>query len=1848
MNLYAGVSTEGDDGLHISWEDGDRVFCREWLLGANGNRSPVLAVRPVAEHPPPVILHRLAHEYGLKDELGREWAVRPLHLVQEGGRTVLFLEDPGGEPLARLIGGPMEVGSFLGLAISMAAALGKLHLQGLVHKNVKPANILVNCADGQTRLTNFGITSRLPRERQAPEPPEVIAGSLAYMAPEQTGRMNRSIDSRSDLYALGVTFYEMLTGALPFTAFDPMEWVHCHIARRPIAPAERLEEIPNAVSAIVMQLLAKTAEERYQTAGGVARDLCRCLNAWKTEGRIDDFRIGESDTPDRLLIPEKLYGRAREVETLLATFDRIVESGAPELVLVSGYSGIGKSSVINELHKALVPPRGLFASGKFDQYKRDVPYATLAQAFQSLIRPLLGKGEADLVPWRNAFLEGLGPNGQLMVDLVPELKLVIGDQPPIAELPPQDAQRRFQLVFRRFIGVFARPEHPLALFLDDLQWLDSATLDLLEDLLTQSDLKYLMLIGAYRDNEVTATHPLMRKLDTIKAAGGKFQEIALAPLDRENLRQLIADALRSEPVRADPLAELIQAKTGGNPFFAIQFISSLAEEGLLTFDHSLARWAWDVDRIHAKGYTDNIVNLMAGKLTRLPAETQEALQQLACLGNSAETRTLAMALGTSEEQVHTALWPSVSQELVERLASTYRFLHDRVQEAAYSLVPEKQRGETHLRIGRLLAAHTPPENREEAIFDIVNHLNRGAALIASLDEREQLAEFNLLAGKRARASTAYASALTYLAAGGALLAEDRWERRYALTFALELHRAECEFLTGELAAEKRLAALSARAANTVDRAAVTCLQIDLYTTWGRSDRAIAVGLDNLRLLGLDWSPHPTEAEARRAYEHIWSQLGDRRIEQLIDLPLMRNPASLATLDVLSRLVPPAYFTDVHLGILISCRAVSLSLERGNHDESCVHYQFLGTIAGVRFGNYQAGFSFGKLGCDLVEQRGLKRFEARTLMLFGALLVPWTRHVRECRDPLYRALETATQSGDLIYAAYSYTTLIAKFLTAGDPLAEVQREADQGLAFAQHIRFGFAIDVILPQLGLVRTLRGLTPRFGTFDDAQMDERQMEHHFASTPDLALAECLYWIRKLQARFLAGDHAAAVEASWRAERLLSRAELQFEKAEYHFYSALAHAASCDSAPADQRQQHWEALAGHHRQLQVWAESGPANFEDRAALVAAEIARLECRELDAPRLYEKAIRSARANEFIQNEAIACERTAHFYAARAFEDIAAMYLRKARYCYRAWGADAKVRQLDELYPHIRQQEPAPGPLSTIEAPVEHLDLATVIKVSQAVSGEIVLEKLIDTLMRTAIEQAGAERGVLILARGAEQRIAAEATTEGGSVIVHLRDEAVLGTTLPESVLHYVVRTRESFILDDAAVRSSFATDPYVHQRQARSVCCLPLLNQAKLIGLLYLENNLAPRVFAPARTAVLKLLASQAATALETTGLYRDLAEREAKIRRLVDANIIGIFIRSIQGEVDGPIIEANDAFLRIVGYDREDLISGRIRWANLSPSEWHDVDARAVAELKTTGIVSAYEKEYLRKDGSRVPVLVGAATLENGTDGVAFVLDLSDRRRAEAEARDSERRYREVHAELAHASRIDTMGQLTASIGHELKQPITASITNARTARRWLDRETPDVAEAQEALACSINDGLRASAIIDRIRDLTKKAPPRKDPLEINGAIHEVIELTRGEAMKNHVSVQLQLAEDLPIIPGDRVQLQQVILNLIINAIQAMSENSGPRQLLVRTGKEADSGGVRVAVYDSGPGLASSILEHVFEAFHTTKPGGLGLGLSICRSIIEAHGGRLWASANEPRGAIFQFTVPAHADSPS
>lgn len=2067
--------------LATLWEDEEFVLTRR----RSQDRRLLLVRATASARPRATTIARLDHAYALRAELEPLWAARPVALERRGGRSELLMEDPGGEVLARLIGEPWELQPFLRVAIDLAGALTRLHRRGLIHKDIKPSNVLVDVDRGGLWLMGFEITSRVPRERRSPEPPEIIAGTLAYMAPEQTGRMNRSIDARSDLYSLGITLYEMLTGALPFTASDPMEWVHCHIARQPTRPDERVAGIPKPVADIIMKLLAKTAEERYQTAAGAASDLEHCLKCWETDHRIEPFRLGSRDIPDQLLVPEKLYGREAEVGMLVSAFDRVVREGSSEIVLVSGYSGIGKSSVVNELQKVLVPQRALFASGKFDQYKRDIPYATLSQALQGLVRQLLSKDDAELSRWRFELREALGASGSLMVTLIPELALIVGNQPSVVELPPLEAKTRFQQVFRRFLAVFARDEHPLTLFLDDLQWLDRATLDLFEHLGSHSEVRHLLLIGAYRDNEIDPSHHLARTLDAIRHAGGRIQEIMLTPLTRADIGHLIVDALHCTPATAKPLVQLLHEKTGGNPFFAIQFLTGLVEEGLVAFDNDKAAWTWDLASIGAKAYTENVVDFMAAKLRRLPERTRDALGKLACVGNSAQIGTLSTVLEISEAEVDSMLWGGVRAGMVSRVEGTYTFIHDRVHEAAYTLIPLNERVSLHVRIGRTLVSRTPPEECNAKIFEMVNHLDRGLEHIQAAEEREQVAELNLRAGKRARTSTAYASALKYFAAGRSLLRDDCWNSQYSLAFELELHLAECEFLTGDLpTAERRLTELLPYAKTIVDKAGVTHLQTALYLTLDRPDRAIDVGLAYLRHVDIDWSADPADGLVSAELERIWGLLDLRPIEQLIDLPPMVDPSWRATMDVLSGMFAPTLLTQSNLYDLIVLRMTTLSLEHGNCDASCYSYAHINRVLGFRFGEYQSAFRFGKLACDLIEKRGLRRFEARVYASVGAFALPWAGDLLVSREFIKRGFDLADAAGDLTYAVFGFKNLITNLLVSGLPLDEVQREAERGLEYARKARFGFAVDWFSGQLMLLRALRGASLDLNSLDNEGYGDKTYERHLRDQPPLALCACTYWLHKLQACVLSRDIAAGIDAVANATPLLWSTRAFLEAADFHFYAALVHASACDLTTGEERGQHLASLLDHRRQILEWAENCAESFDNRAALLNAEISRLQGRDLDAMRFYETAIRSAHDNRFIQNEGLAHELASRYYQSRDFATIADTYLRNARSCYLRWGAIAKVRQLDHQYAHLRLETGQSVGVSTIAAPVEQLDLATILKVSQTVGGENDLEKLIETLMRAALEHAGAERALLILPLGDELRIAAEACGSDDVVLVETRVEKLLNVSLPNAIVQYVMRTHESLILGDASAESSLFSDDYVRRQKIRSALCLPLLNGGKLTGLLYLENNLLPHVFTPARMSVLKLLVLQAAISLENTRLYSELQEREARIRRLVDANIMGVCIWTLDGE----ITEANDAFLHMLRCSRDDLLSGRVRWRDLTPSEWREGDERALAEIREKGSVQPYEKEFYRMDGSRIPVLLGAALFEKeSTEGVAFILDLTDRKTAEvaliesqenlarteqfslvmathtdlegrwlkvpptlcellgySEAellgrrfhdfthpddvdfewsqcerlirgeiksfdlekrylakggstvwaylnasvvldangaavhlctyikdiseqkiqeyalRQSEERYRTLtetatdvilaidqhstvlfvnsavekafgytreeiigkkitllmpermrhrHAEaigrylktrekriswnavslpglrkdgseidldvsfaevgegndlffsgilrdvtarkrtedrlrkaqdeLAHVTRIATLGEMSASIAHEVAQPLDAIVTNAGACLRWL--EAGKYKEASRSATRVIEGGHRASDIIGQIRALAKKEPPKREWVDVNESIQQVIALARGELQRSGIALETHLSKTLPIILADRIQLQQVILNLLMNAIEALAGvEKNARELQVRSALSGTTH-ILVEIQDTGPGFDQGTLDYLFDAFFTTKTQGLGMGLAISRSLVEAHGGRLWATANIPRGAVFQFTLP-------
>ena len=1834
--------TELSGYVFSTLREGDFTLSR----GVGNGLAPVLVV--TLEGASVACFKRLEHEYSIKAELDAAWAARPISLSKRDDRMILVLEDPGGEPLDRLLGQPMAVAAFLRIAIPLSVSLGRVHERGLIHKDIKPANILVDLANGGAWLTGFGVASRLPRERQTAEPPGVIAGTLAYMAPEQTGRMNRSIDSRSDLYALGVTLYEMLTGVLPFTASDAMEWIHCHIARPPIPPNEMTIAVPALLSAIVMKLLAKAAEERYQTATGLAADLRRCQSAWESSRQIDPFPLGMQDVSDRLTISERLYGREREIEMLLGAFDRVVRLSTAELVLVSGYSGVGKSSVVNELHKVLVPPRGLFATGKFDQYKRDIPYAPLAQAFQSLLRPILGLGEEELARWRDSLHEALGPHGALIINLVPELELIIGKQPAVPDLSPLETQRRFQMAFRQFVSVFARPEHPLALFLDDLQWLDAATLDVLEHLVTHSEVKHLLVVGAYRDNEVGPSDSLTWTLSHIRKSKARVCEIVLAPLGPGDVERLIIDTLHCDREHAMPLSQLVQEKTGGNPFFTIQFILALAEEGLIAFDRSAAAWNWDLTRIRAESFTDNVVDLMLTKLSRLSDLTLETLRLLACLGNTAEVAMLTLIQGEAESSIDSRLLEAARAGIVYRQDDSYKFLHDRIQEAAYALIPECERTTVHLQIGRRLVTAMSDDKLSEQIFDVVNQFNRAVDLILDSNEMERVANLNLRAGRRARASTAYTSARRYFSAGMTLLGPTGWTTHYDLAFNLMLERAECTFLSSEFdEAEDLIKELFARARSSVNQAAVYRLKIEIHAVKSENPQAVDSALECLRLFGIDMPTHPSRDEVHAEYEKMWRDLGDRPIESLIDLPKATAPEAHAAMRILAALIAPSFYTDPNLFDLQVCQMVNLSLRHGTTDASTHGYGWFGWILCYAFQRYDEGLRFGKLALDLVEKRGFVVDTAKVHYAMG-VIVSWMRPLAASIDNFQTAFRTGIETGDLFFATSSASQIIIRLLLTGAALDTVWHESEKFMEFANKLGFRDGAALIKTQQRFVAAMRGKTASLSTFSDAEFDETTFEADL--TPDrMPTMVCWYWILKIEARYLSGDYNQALEAIEKAERLMWATPGEIQLLDYHLYSALTLAALHPKIPPDQRGDLLARLKPHHAQLQEWNEICPENFGSAAALVDAEIARLERREPDAMRLYEKAIHEARAQGVIQNQGIANELAARYFAELGFETIAQAYIRKAWYCYLQWGAEGKLRQLEQLHPYLRERVAVTPSTATAESSTEQFEVGTVVKASQALSCEIVLDKLIEILMRVAIEHAGANRGLLVLNGSDSGRIEAEAVAESDGIEVRLRESVPTASNLPLSIIHYVMRTEESVILDDAVALNQFSADQYIRRKKCRSVFCLPLVRQTKLIGALYLENSLATHVFTPARAALLRLLGSQAAISLENARLYSELIDRnrdlqvaEAALRRseasLTEAQQIS-HTGSWRWKVATGEVSSSEELLRIFGFDSATWQPSYASFLERIVAEDRPSFEQVLDQAVRQRSRYQHDCRIALPDGSfKYLQIVGQPDGSRDLEFVGTVMDVTERQRAE-EA------LRSARAELARIARLTATGELLASIVHEVSQPLVGIVSSGNACLRWLDREKPDLEAARKSLSRIVRDGKRAGDVIRGLRALADKSGLQLARLELNGAIQEVLALTRGEFEMHGIVLHTALSgADRPVF-GDRVQLQQVMLNLITNAIEAMSAVTDRPKVLTITSGPIKPNGLMVAVEDNGTGLDPATTDRIFDPFFTTKPAGMGMGLSICRSIIHAHGGRFWALPRTPCGTSFQFTVPGYGE---
>lgn len=1459
-----------------------------------------------AEYPSLEQIAELNNEYEILKDLDIAGISRIYAQVKYNNGPALVMEDIGGDTLKNFMASQkLDTGSFLKLAVQLAETLALLHKHNIIHKDLNPRNIIVKAETGETKIIDFGIASRLNREGQETGQFDTNKGTLAYISPEQTGRLELPLDYRTDFYSLGVTFYEMLAGQLPFQSKDPLELIHAHLAKQP----PPLEAVPPALAAIVLKLLAKKPEERYQSAYGLKADLQEGLQQFEAKGEIEIFAPGRYDQSGNFNFPARLYGRQAEISALLATLER-VQQGATELLLVKGPAGVGKTALILENRPALLQHGGYFLSWKCDQFTCKQPYSGLIGLFSELVRQVLTESENQLKQWKEKLLAAFGSNGRVMVETIPEIELIIGPQPAAPELPTTEAQHRFRLLFKKFVQVFTRPAHPLVLFLDDCHWADGASLRVLEQLLSDPESQSLLLLGTYRENELTPNLPLSFALAGLPSSPITHQFIELEPLDQKSVARLIADTLHCHLEESVPLAELIWPKTNGNPFFIRDFLRTLYRDGLLNFDLSQGRWQWDQARIEELDVADNVVELMMTKIQRLSPACQQILKLAACSGNQFEAEILAQVADLPLSDTLNNLAEALDEGLIAPIAasqlsatskegeaerlqpSLYAFRHSRVQQAAYALVARDQRKVLHLRFGQLLLKQTPPEEIEDKLFEIVNQLRRGQELIENEAERYETARLNLRAGRKAKAATVYEPALQYLVDGVELLPADSWQADYDLTFALYLERAECTYLNGQFdEAEQLFDQLLAQTAHNLDKGQIYFIRLSLYINQGKYKEAMELGKESLKLFGMNL---PTNAEEHRAAllveaARFKTLLGSRTIKELVDLPLMTDPEKQIAMKLLFRLCTPVYLINPDNFPLLSAIMVTQSLEYGNSPTSSYGYSSHGLTVGSAFGDFESGYKLNQLALALSEKFGDPIYAGNVNFLAGTFLNHWNRPLAESEAFLEKGLRYCQESGDLVFAGISFSALCYYYTLKGEHPIRVDAEALKAQTYLTQVKFAAMLPYAVLSRQLSANLRGLTADRLSFSTADFDEAA----YVAILKERLARGalhLYLVYKMMSLCLfsatPSEYAEAAKIVAESEAVAGSALGTIRLVMHHFYSALLLAGAYSSASEQEQSQFWEKISGHLALFQRWSKSCPENFLGMSCLIEAEMARLQGRNEAAMELYEQAIKDLRENGFPHHEAMANELAARFYLGRGFERIARTYLQEARYGYLKWGATAKVRALEEQYAALLPKKSAPSELEATTTTVINpknetatLDLATVMKANQAIASEIELGKLLEKLLEISMENAGAQKGFLILEKDGKWVVEAEGAVDYSEF--RLMQSIPLETCrdLSAGIVQYVARTRRPVVLNQPTKEGLFINDAYVIERQPQSILCAPILHQNKLNGIIYLENNLTSGAFTPARLEVLRLLSSQTAIALENALLYDNLLETTEKLK---------------------------------------------------------------------------------------------------------------------------------------------------------------------------------------------------------------------------------------------------------------------------------------------------------------------------------------------------------------------------------
>ncbi len=1582
---------------------------------------------------------RYKQEYKISSSLKSAAIIKALSFESSDQYLMIVFEDFGGISLKRYLEECLvRLEEFFSLGIAVTNALSLVHAAHIIHKDINLANIVFNHQTGQVKLIDFGISTILTKENASIKNAQILEGTLPYMSPEQTGRMNRSLDYRTDFYSLGVAFYKLLTNQLPFESEDPLELVHAHIAKKPLTPHQVNNKIPQVVSRIVMKLLEKNAEDRYQSARGIKADLEKCLQQFKSRGDVEDFELASQDIADKFQISQKLYGREEEIKTLLTIFDRV--SGkvgneistfpSSEMVLVSGYPGIGKSVLVQEIYKPITRQRGYFLRGKFDKLKSNVPYSGIIQAFKGLIEQILTESEESLSRWRSKLRNVLGNAITAMAQFVPEINLILGQEQSETELSPKVIKQRFDIIFQKFIRVFISPKHPLVLFLDNLHWADPASLKLLKSLIIEENKGGFLLIGAYRDNQTDLTHPLILTVEEIIQEGAKTNHLTLAPLALNNVQQLVADTLQCDFSTAEPLAQLIHRKTDGNPFFLNEFLQSLYSKNLLYFDYQQSKWYWSLREIQECNFTDNVIDLMADKIQNLASETQYLLKLAACIGNQFDVETLVIVSGQSIKKVvsllHEALvenlivpldnhYKSIELNIVEELTQKvyYKFIHDRIQQAAYSLTSKLEKQKLHKQIGQLLLENKSWQQQEEKIFEIVNQLNFSVAIIEDRKQKNELAKLNLLAGRKAKASADYKLALDYLEVGIRLLSQDSWQEEYDLSLALYEIAVEVAYLNGNFEQRLELGNIVIQEAkNILDKIKVYESDIQTYIAQNRPLEALGSAISVLEKLGIQFPQQPTQEDIKRGQREVQIALGTKAIEELVDLPIMDANDKLAAMGIISGAITASYSAFPAMIPLFVFEQVKLSLEYGNTSLSAPAYAYYGSILCAIFHDVDNGYRFGELALDLLDFLETKEVQAKTFHIVNSLVKHFRASVRETLHFSVDAYQIGLEIGDIEYAAHGASSYALHYYFLGQDLVKFQAEivAYRDMISQLKQQSDWQTISIFYQVALNLTGNAENPCY-----LVGEAYDVEVWFPWYIKVNSRSSVYLVN-LQTSilcYLFGELPKALDNIEAATQDLDVAVGSLLTPIFHFYAALIKLAIANASDGKEQEKVLDQIANHQQVIKFLADCAPVNFLHKFYLIEAEKHRFLGDFTEAMDSYDNAIALARETQYVNEEALANELAAKFYLSRGKKKIARAYLLDAHYCYLRWGAKAKANQLENQYPQLFQGNYTPLNYSLESTQFtnsktgnqygQYLDLATVIKSSQAIAGEIILDKLLANLMTMLLENAGAEVGVLILQNKGQLFIEAVGTIESAKV---QRWQSVLikNTTqeVPVSIINYVARTHENLVLNDPAYEGKFTHDAYIRDYQPQSILCVPLINQSRLVSIIYLENNLTTGAFTANRLEIIKLLSSQAAISITNAKLYSEVRESESRLTQFLEAMPVGVAVFDTKGN---PYYSNHRA--------KELLGQGVV------PNESNPRQSNAY-KIYTTGTDELYPQENLpsrralkgesktvdnievRRGNKAIPLEAWGTPIFDETGQIAYGIsafqDITERKKAEAE----------------------------------------------------------------------------------------------------------------------------------------------------------------------------------------------------------------------------------------------------------